>query len=130
MSLFQCEKCGCCENTALTNASYRMLDALVSDDELLKESYRKVLGLESGVKLGNYCSACTPLWFDDRGNCGTGPNPSPEPGEGLWHGKFERVYYPLGSVYTDKQGNLAGTGLTKGRKEPYVLDVPQRTAGN
>lgn len=120
MRLFQCDKCGCRENTALTNAAHGLLNMIVSDDELTRKSYCLVVGIEPGSKLGNYCSACTPLWFTRDGNCGFGPNPFPTKGAGLWHQQFARVFYPLGSVHTGRGGNLEGPGLSQESSFSYA----------
>ena len=113
MSLFQCAKCGCCENTALTNAGNAYFNNHRLESEGVERpalaTYRVVLGLPPGAEFGAYCSACTPFWYTEKGNFGIGPNPTPEPGEGLWHGKFERKFYPLGSMKTNREGNLMPT---------------------
>lgn len=66
MSLFQCEECGCCENTAVCNYHTRSW----GDD-------KRAL-----------CSACDPTIKE-------------------WHGKFDRTFYPIGTMHTDADGNLA-----------------------
>ena len=76
MSLFQCAKCGCKENTALT------------------------MGYRGGIfepregfdPQSHYCSAC---W------------------EGEWHGEFPRVFYPLGTMRTDRDGSSARHGAAR-----------------
>ncbi len=78
MSLYQCEECGCCENTALGWYHYTE-----HDDPKYK-----------GRKL---CSACGPSTFSDGSKvdkCGE------------WHGRFERTFYPKGTMKTDDNGNL------------------------
>lgn len=112
MSLFQCAKCGCIENTALTNCSHAVylynegLKEFPNDPALL--SYKELLGLKPEEPFQELCSACTPFWFYENGNYGVGknPNPSPEEGDGVWHGKFERTFLPKGKFKTDKFGNL------------------------
>lgn len=85
MSLFQCQKCGCCDNTAL---SWQGFGRYFTDDF-------DWVGLEAwrGKLL---CSACGPSKFSDGSSteCGT------------WHGQFDRVYLPLGMFKTAKNGNL------------------------
>ena len=108
MSLFQCSKCGCKENTACSNMSRAHFNNHLYKGESSQAalaSYREALGLKPDEEFGAYCSACSPMWFDNH-NLGLAPNPNPTPGEGLWHGKFPRVYFPLGSMITDFQGNL------------------------
>lgn len=85
MSLFQCEVCGCCENTALAAQGFnyrpQMFDWSYAPDR-------------KGKRL---CSACGPAKFRD--GCITG--------FGRWHEKFERVYLPLGMFCTNERGNLS-----------------------
>jgi hypothetical protein len=86
MSLFQCEECGCCENTALSGQGCSGY----------AERFYSWAGLEErkGKKL---CSACAPTKYSD----GT-------PTEfGVWHDQFDRVYLPKGMFVTDKCGDLA-----------------------
>lgn len=85
MSLFQCELCGCCENTALSGQGCNGY----------AESFYDWTGLEDrrGKKL---CSACAPIKYAD----GT---PTPY---GKWHGKFPRTYLPGGMFKTADNGNL------------------------
>lgn len=104
MSLFQCDNCGCAENSALTEG-YLTLEFLVDDPEVIK-SYKEILGLKEDEEFGNYCSACCPIWFNENGQCGLGKNPKPKPGEGMWHGQFDRVYLPKGKFETAPNGNL------------------------
>jgi len=84
MSLFQCEVCGCCDNTALTPYHTRDIPEIYTWD-----------GIEdrAGKKL---CSACGPGKFSD----GTPTN------YGKWHGQFKRVFLPKGMFRTAKDGNL------------------------
>ncbi len=77
MSLYQCEKCGCIENSAL--GWYWS---------------RKYAGPENDLKL---CSACAPRKFDD----GTDTR-----FDGTWHEQFEIKFYPLGTMETDQYGNI------------------------
>lgn len=69
MSLFQCDECGCRENTATSGYWFRKDEG-------------------SACKGRKLCSAC-------------------DPDIGKWHGKFDRVYLPIGMFETNKQGNLA-----------------------
>lgn len=87
MSLFQCENCGCCENTALTHHGH-------APD--LYQDYFDWSGLESraGKQL---CSACSPTHYNDGTICRKA---------GKWHGQFKRVYLPKGEFFTNKVGNL------------------------
>jgi hypothetical protein len=77
MSIFQCTKCGCAENTAL---SFGYHGGIFDPQEA------KNKGLDPD---GRYCSVC---W------------------DGEWHGKFPRKFYPLGTMQTDRYGNLGERG--------------------
>ena len=83
MSLFQCEHCGCCENTALSSQGFYWTELF------------DFAGIEDrrGKKL---CSACGPSKYSD----GTKAN------GGEWHGKFDRVFLPMGMFRTADNGNL------------------------
>ncbi|MFH1409119.1 MAG: hypothetical protein ABIH34_04390 [Nanoarchaeota archaeon] len=86
MPLFQCDNCGCMENTALSDCSSGYL-RYIGDAGLIAE-YRQKLGLQEDEPFGSYCSACCPL------------------GDGKWHGKFDRIYLPKGEFETACNGNL------------------------
>ncbi len=77
VSLFQCDNCGCIENTALTSGYV----GWTSDEgDWAQERINR------GLKVhGRYCSAC----FD-----------------GKWHGRFLQKFYPIGTAQTDKNGNI------------------------
>jgi hypothetical protein len=77
MSIFQCDSCGCAENTALSRGVFgpRFQPEKAADNKLDPK--------------GRYCSSC---W------------------DGVWHGKFERRFYPMGSMVTDHEGNLKPRG--------------------
>lgn len=84
MSLFQCEHCGCRENTALAFQGFKSFP-----------EWFRWEGIEDrkGKKL---CSACGPRQYDDG-----------RPTEyGKWHGAFERRYLPKGLFITNNVGNL------------------------
>lgn len=77
MSLYQCEECGCIENTACGHYHCRGVKDLSTDPRAL-------------------CSVCGPKTY-----------PNGEPTEyGEWHGRFERKFYPKGTLETDKVGNI------------------------
>lgn len=82
--MFQCENCGCKENTAL------------SDQRFVWHEEYDWTGIEDR-KGKALCSACGPAKFK-----------SGEPTEygGKWHGVFERVYLPMGQYKTNAVGNL------------------------
>ena len=83
MSLFQCEHCGCAENTALSLQGFFLVDLF------------DWTGIEDrrGKKL---CSACGPTKYSDG-------NPTKY---GQWHGQFDRIFLPMGQFRTNKVGNL------------------------
>jgi len=84
MSLFQCEVCGCVENTALSFQGIKPMD----DDF-------DFTGMED--KKGKLlCSECAPTKFDDGDSSGLGK----------WHGKFDKLILPLGMFKTNREGNL------------------------
>lgn len=102
MSLFQCEHCGCCENTALSCQGFD--DWFQEDFDWSEHPDRKGLTL---------CSACGPSKYKDG-------SPS---GFGEWHGEFERVYLPKGEFKTNRVGNLEHikTGSENFRK--YAIQI-------
>ena len=73
MSIFVCAKCGCIDNTAVSD--YWALMNLSKDYK-----YDRSLEKYRGKPL---CSKCAKVIFDETGN-----NPQVIPGE--WHGKFPR----------------------------------------
>lgn len=85
MSIFQCERCGCAENTACGVGMF--YHAPSSFDW----SYAQEL---EGKRL---CSACGPR-LTSWGK--------PTITEGKWHDMFPRVFLPFGLYETNAQGNL------------------------
>lgn len=83
MSIFQCEKCGCLENTTRGLYHTRNMD--------LYSNYQE--GTEKGMKL---CACCAPLNYSD----------GVKTEFGQWHGRFSRVFYKVNSLYTDGEGNV------------------------
>lgn len=84
MSLFQCQECGCCENTALSAQGFKIMVNLFDWTGI---EYKK------GSLL---CSACGPQKYSDG-----------KPTKfGVWHGQFDRVYLPKGKFKTNSLGNL------------------------
>ena len=81
MSVYQCEKCGCAENSALgfyhgnSNKSFKWPEEFF------------------GKKL---CSACGPTHFSDKTRTRWGQ----------WHGRFDRVFLPSGMFETQIDGCL------------------------
>ena len=103
MSLFQCQNCGCCENTALSAQGFKMMKHLF-DWSFAPE--------REGLRV---CSACGPTNYRDG-----------KPTEfGKWHGVFSRTYYPMGEFSTDHEGNMAHneTGLSR---RDFESQFPER----
>jgi len=101
MSLFQCEHCGCVENTALSSQGFHGFF-----EEFFDWSYAPD---RKGLKL---CSACGPSNYAD----GT---PSEE--RGVWHNKFPRQFLPLGMFETNRVGNLAHKETGSEDYRPYII---------
>jgi hypothetical protein len=99
MSLFQCQRCGCAENTALS-----------SQGMAWPENFDWT-GIEDrkGLKL---CSACGPTKYSD----GTATE------YGKWHGRFVRTFLPLGMFRTNKGGNLAHVETGDENYRAYATD--------
>lgn len=95
MSLFQCQNCGCADNTSLTYHGFNMW--FVDDYDWTGIEERK------GKKL---CSACGPLKFKSGALTEKG---------GKWHNAFPRIFLPLGMFKTNSKGNLEHieTGSTR-----------------
>ncbi len=84
MSLFQCQHCGCKENTALSEQGF--VWATEYDWTGIEE--------RKGMKL---CSACGPAKYKDGSAVEDG---------GKWHGRFPRVFLEKGEYRTNKVGSL------------------------
>lgn len=103
MSLFQCEVCGCCENTALACQGFQYLA------DCFDWSYAPE---REGMKL---CSACGPVAYKTEG-----------PTEyGKWHGQFKRVFLPIGEFHTNQRGNLEHTAT--GSEDIHQFAIEQVT---
>lgn len=100
MSMFQCEVCGCAENTA------RGVGVFYIQPKIFDWSYAPE---RKGKKV---CSACGPSHYSDG---------SPTRHGGNWHGKFKRVYYPLGFFKTGPDGNLIHVTAGKVDLSKYVI---------
>lgn len=85
MSLFQCEVCGCVENTALACQGFK---------GFMEETFSWDYAPERKGKL--LCSACGPTHY-------RGGKPTKY---GVWHGVFTRHYLPLGQYDTCPRGDL------------------------
>lgn len=109
MSLFQCQHCGCCENTALSWQGFAVFIATSCDWTGIED--------REGKKL---CSACGPSRFMN-GESTDG---------GKWHNKFPRVFLPLGMFRTAQNGNLehVETGEQAYRKYAVVHRAQEKDA--
>ena len=81
MSLFQCENCGCIENTACCHYHCRSMPNMTPPEYLNKE----------------LCCVCGPTHY---------PSGEPIEGAGVWHNRFPRRFLPMGEWVTDPVGNL------------------------
>ncbi len=84
MSLFQCEECGCIDNTALSSQGFKY-----------SHPYFDWTGIEDrrGKML---CCACGPTLYSD----------GVVSKYGVWHGNHERVFFEKGKYFTNKEGNV------------------------
>lgn len=101
MSLFQCENCGCVENTALSSQGFNGFFETLFDWSYAPE--------RKGMKL---CSACGPVKYGDGTPCEKG---------GKWHNVFPRQYLPLGMFETNSEGNLAHKETGSDDYRPYII---------
>lgn len=102
MSLFQCEECGCVENTALAMQGCNGAAVDFFDWTGFESRRGKIL-----------CSACAPTRYSDG-------RPSKL---GVWHGKFARSYLPMGMFRTAKNGNLEHKETGEQDIGPYVIHL-------
>lgn len=101
MSLFQCENCGCRENTACASQGFNGYFEKLFDWSYAPE--------RKGMRL---CSACGPLKYKDG-----------SPTEyGQWHNRFPRVFLPKGEFITNKEGNLEH--LETGSDDIHAFALP------
>ena len=103
MSLYQCEHCGCCENTALGH--YWSARDYADDYDWTGIEERK------GLRL---CSACAPSRYSRGGKTGGG----------TWHGKFARTFLPMGMFKTNRRGNLEHIETGSEDFRAYAIEIP------
>ncbi len=105
MSLYQCENCGCMENTALGLYACRNM----------KDMYNWT-GKEhlQGKKL---CCVCAPTHY--LGGTATK--------YGKWHNQFSRVFLPKGKFWTNGKGNLEHIETKSERYRDYALEQEEGT---
>lgn len=105
MSLFQCENCGCCENTALSYQGHKEYSKIrASFDWSGKEDLK-------GMML---CSACGPVKFADGAD---------NDKSGSWHDRFTRVFLPMGKFKTNSVGNLVHIETGSDDYRQYALST-------
>jgi len=106
MSLFQCENCGCCENTALSSQG-------IGKWKRIQEHFDWT-GLEDR-KGKLLCSACSPNKHSDG-----------EPTRFIgWHGRFDQTFLPMGEFKTNKVGNLEH--IETGSEDFMTFAIPPST---
>lgn len=94
MAVFQCDRCGCADNSA-GGGTYNIRN--------------RVESLFDGVKKGEkLCVVCTPATYKSG---------APVKGAGEWHGRLERVFLPLGEFETNDQGNLVHNSSRMGWRD-------------
>jgi len=104
MSLFQCQNCGCCENTALANQGF-------PSHNVEYFSWGKI----ADRKNKRLCSACGPSTYK-------GGKPTKY---GKWHGKFDRVFLPMGEFRTNQKGNLEHTKTGSEDFRSFAIKITQ-----
>jgi hypothetical protein len=111
MSMFQCGKCGCVENTACTS---------FFDGEWT--SRFKVPEEDMQYNKLPLCCICAPEHFKSG-------EPTQHTGE--WHNNFSRVFLPLGEYRTNREGNIENikTGSTDYYKHAIKIDPEIKIKG-
>lgn len=119
MSLFQCDKCGCVENTACCNGGHFIRYTINKEKypEVYK-SYKEVLGLSEGEEFGKYCCVCNPIWFDNH-KYGIGKNPN----KNVWHNIFGRIFLAKGEWETNKVGDLQHKKTGEQDYYKYAIEI-------
>lgn len=103
MSLYQCQHCGCCENTALgmqPGTPPEWFDWTGIEDRRGK----------------HLCSVCMPTKFKSGAR---------HEEAGKWHGYFERVFLPMGMFKTNRVGNLEHIETGGEDFRAYRIEAPQ-----
>lgn len=103
MPLFQCDICGCCENTSLASQGFPKMFHKTYDWSYAPE--------RKGMKL---CSACGPVKYRDGA-----PTPF-----GKWHNEFERVFLPLGKFHTNSDSKFVHIDNGDPDYMAYALPAP------
>jgi len=103
MSLFQCENCGCVENTAVSNQGFiHSLDSF---------SWEGIEHLR-GKKL---CSACGPSKYHNGKLSGFG----------VWHNVFKRTFLPIGMFKTNSVGNIQHIETCSENYKEFICEAPE-----
>jgi len=102
VSLFQCENCGCCENTALSSQGFSWMSDYFNWDGIEDRKGKRI------------CSACGPTRYSD----------GKKAIYGKWHGKFERIFLPIGMFRTAENGNLEHIETGDQDFEKYRIGQP------
>jgi hypothetical protein len=101
MSLFQCEVCGCVENTACASQGIKGYAERFFDWEGFEDKKGKLL-----------CSVCAPTKYKD--------GKSTEFGK--WHNNFNRKFLPMGMFKTNRVGNLEHIETGEEDYNKYILN--------
>lgn len=111
MSLFQCEHCGCVENTALSAQGFKMMAHLFDWTGIEDRNGKRV------------CSACGPTHFRSGKRAEE---------FGQWHGVFKRTFLPMGMFKTNCVGNLEHieTGSENYRQYEIEPSSPDHRSGD
>lgn len=102
--MFQCESCGCAENTHMGLRVCQTLPKIFDWDSSVAKEPMKV------------CYACAPLLFD------TGEKTRYN---GEWHDRFPRVFLPKGMFFTNSVGNLEHKETGSIHYQEYAIDCEQ-----
>lgn len=87
MPLFQCQVCGCVDNTAPTDQGFRCYE----DFDWSYAPERRGLQL---------CVVCGPVKLSSK------EYPGPTDHQGVWHNLFPRRFLPKGEYFTNRRGNI------------------------
>lgn len=104
MSLFQCQNCGCVENTAMSSQGHAMMADLF-DWTGIEDRKGKLI-----------CSACGPSRYVSGEETRYG---------GRWHGSFRRIFLPMGMFHTNRRGNLAHVKTGEEDYLKYEIQPPE-----
>lgn len=102
MSLYQCEHCGCMENTALGCYWSAKVEPELFDWTGIEDRKGKRL-----------CSVCGPTRYSD--------DTSTEYGK--WHGFFDRTFLPMGAFRTNREGNLEHIETGRTDYRAFAIEV-------